>query len=115
MNYTWRLDRIKRKTTSDVTNAIVQTYWTKIGTNDDGIQGSFAGATPFTIESSNSENFIPYENLTSEIILGWIKSVVVNDYEQRVNSVIAKEIEDQINTETEDSESDFPWNTNTEE
>ena len=36
MNYTWKLDRIKRKTTSDVTNAIVQTYWTKTGTDDAG-------------------------------------------------------------------------------
>ena len=92
MNYTWKLDRIKRKTTSDVTNAIVQTYWTKTGIDDDGNEGYFKGATPFPLETVDSENFVAYEDLTSEIILGWIQSVVVGDYEKHVNTKIASTI-----------------------
>ena len=99
MNYTWKLDRIRRKTTSDVTNAIVQTYWTKTGTDDDGNEGTFSGATPFPLESVDSENFVAYEDLTSDIVLGWIKSVVIGD---------AK-----VSPEAEDNEADFPWTTET--
>ena len=114
MNYTWKLDRIKRKTTSDVTNAIVQTYWTKTGTDDAGNEGSFSGATPFPLETVDSENFIAYEALTSETILGWIQGVVVGDYEEHVNGQIAKMIDATVSPENEDNEADFPWTTSTE-
>jgi hypothetical protein len=111
MNYTWKLDRIKRKTTSDVTNAIVQTYWTKTGTDDNGVEGTFSGATPFPLETVDSENFVAYEDLTADIVLGWIKSVVVGDYEAHVNAQIAKEIDAKVSPENEDNEADFPWTT----
>jgi hypothetical protein len=114
MNYTWKLDRIKRKTTSDVTNAIVQTYWTKTGTDDAGNEGTFSGATPFPLETVDSENFIAYEDLTSETILGWIQGVVVGDYEEHVNGQIAKMIDATVSPENEDNEADFPWTTSTE-
>ena len=113
MNYTWKLDSIKRKTTSDVTNAIVQTYWTKTGTDDNGVEGTFSGATPFPLETVDSENFVAYENLTADIVLGWIKSVVVGDYEAHVNGQIAKQIDEKVSPETEDKEADFPWTTET--
>lgn len=114
MEYTWKLERLKRKTTSSVTNAVVQTNWTKTGTNENGVSGTFSGATPFELESVDSENFVSYENLTEEKILEWIKSVVVGGYEEHVNEQIAKQIEEQVNPETEDSEVDFPWTTETE-
>ena len=114
MNYTWKLDRIKRKTTSDVTNAIVQTYWTKTGTDDAGNEGTFSGATPFPLETVDADNFIAYDQLTADIVLGWIKDVVVGDYEAHVNAQIAKEIDAKVSPEAEDNEADFPWTTETE-
>jgi hypothetical protein len=114
MNYTWKLERIKRKTTSNVTNAIVHAYWTKIGTDDAGNVGTCSGSTPFPLETVDSANFIEYEQLNSDIILGWIQDEVVGDYEEHVNGEIARMIDATVSPETEDKEADFPWTTETE-
>lgn len=108
MNYTWKLTGLKRKDSSNLKNIIVQTYWEKIGTDDKGNVGSFYGATPFDLSSVDPNNFIAYEDLTEEIIIGWIQSVVVGLYEDHVNAQIQKQI-DEIAHPTTEVTSDFPW------
>jgi len=109
MNYTWEITGIKRKNTSDLSNVIVQTYWKKVGTDEDGNQGTFSGATPFDLSTVDPDNFVEYEDLTEEMVLSWIQSVVVGGYEDHVNGVIAKQIEDQVNPVTEDNGNALPW------
>lgn len=93
MEYTWEITDLKTIDANGVENAVVQTYWKKTGIDENGNEGSFAGATPFTQASINPDNFIPFSGLTEEIILGWIKAVVVNNYEEHVNSQIQKQID----------------------
>ena len=113
MNYTWEITSIKRKDTSTLNNIIVQTYWRKTGTDENGNTGSFAGATPFDLSTVDPENFVAYEDLTEEMVLGWIQSVVVGGYEEHVNEKIAEEIDQQANPVTEVTEG-FPWSPVTE-
>jgi hypothetical protein len=93
MTYTWKVTGVKTVDTQDVTDAIVQTYWEKTGTDENGNQGTFTGATPFLQSSINPENFIPYGELTEEIVLGWIQAVIVDEYEEHVNEQIQKQID----------------------
>jgi len=93
MTYTWKITEIKTVDTENVANAVVQTYWQKIGTDENGNEGIFTGATPFLQSSINTESFIPYTQLTQEIVLGWIQGVVVGSYEEHVNSTIQKQID----------------------
>jgi hypothetical protein len=112
MNYTWKLKSLKRKDTENIKNIIVQTYWEKIGTNENEITGSFHGATPFDLTTIDPNNFVEYEDLTEEMILEWVKSVVVDSYEEHVNQQIEKQIQEKENPATEVTE-EFPWdNTN---
>jgi hypothetical protein len=92
MTYTWKITGVKTIDTEDVTDAIVQTYWEKTGTDTDGNTGTFSGATPFLQSLINPETFIPYTELTEEIVLGWIQNVVVESYEEHVNEKIQKQI-----------------------
>ena len=108
MNYTWEITSIKRKDTSTLSNIIVQTYWKKIGTDENGNTGSFCGATPFDLSTVDPDNFVAYEDLTEEMVLGWIQSVVVGGYEEHVNEKIAEEIDKQVNPVTEVTEG-FHW------
>jgi len=108
MNYTWKLTSLKRKDSESLKNIIVQTYWEKIGTDENGNTGSFQGATPFDLSSVDPNNFTSYEDLTEEIVLGWIQSVVVNDYERHVNEKIKEQIDAKVNPVTEVT-SGFPW------
>ena len=111
MTYTWSVTSIKTKneTNSDgvtLTDAVVQTYWKKTGTDSDGNIGEFAGATPFTAVDVPAGEFVALEDLTEATVLGWIQALVVDDYEAHVNGVIQKQIDDRAI-----SEPALPWAT----
>jgi hypothetical protein len=108
ITYTWKITGLKTKDVSeDKPAAVVQTYWQKIGTDEDGNEGTFSGATPFTVDPSDESGpFIPFEDLTEEDVLDWIKTVVVGGYADHVNGQIAKQIEEKISPVIENR---LPW------
>lgn len=110
MNYTWKITGLKRLNSPNIKNIVVQTYWKKIGTDSDGNIGEFSGATPFESSSVNVDEFIEYEDLTEEMVLEWIKGIVVGSYEEHVNQQIQKQIDQKINPLIE-TNNEFPWGT----
>lgn len=104
ITYTWEITSLKTKTDGVNENAVVQTYWRKTGTDEHGHTGTFEGATPFSAANVPPEEFIPFEQLTEETVLNWIKSVVVGDYEQHVNRRIQAKID-----EHHVSQPGLPW------
>ena len=110
LTYTWKIERIGKKTTSTIEDAIVQTHWIVTGTNSDGVSGTFTGATPFKLSTVDPTNFVSYENLTEETVLEWIKNVVNSDpsYKNHIDSKILEEIEDTKEPTTVVT-SGFPW------
>ena len=115
ITYTWKLTSFKKVSKAGIEDAVFQTYWEKEGTDEFGNKGKFVGATPFDINQIDPENFTPYEDLTEEIVLGWIKGVVVDSYEQHVNEQITKAIDAIAHPVTDHSEhlNTFPWSTGT--
>ena len=93
ITYTWAVTGMKVTKAGTLNNYVVQTYWTKTGTADDGKTGVFRGATPFTPDPSQTD-FVPFDQLTQEVVLEWIKPVVTGSYEDHVNAAIAKAIAD---------------------
>ncbi|NDC96556.1 hypothetical protein EB077_14725, partial [bacterium] len=87
----------------------VQTFWKKIGTDQDGITGEFSGATPFDPEQVDPNNFISFENLTEDQVLGWIKYIVVGEYENHVNQKIQEIIDSKRQPISEVISPNFPW------
>lgn len=114
ITYTWSLTSLKKKSTGALDDIIVQTYWQKKGTDEDGIEGTFSGATPFDPDQADPENFTTFEELTEEQVLGWIQTIVVGSYEQHVNEKIAEQIESKKNPVSEVSSGAFPWSPPTE-
>lgn len=108
ITYTWKITGLKTKDASDdKPAAVVQTYWQKIGTDENGNEGTFSGATPFTVDSSDESGpFIPFEDLTEEDVLDWIKTVVVGGYADHVNGQIEKQIEEKISPVVDNR---LPW------
>ena len=106
ITYTWKVTSVKVKDADSLKNAIVQTYWEKIGVDEAGNTGTFNGATPFTPDLEKADSFVPYEQLTEENVLDWIKSVVTGEYEQHVNRQIQKQIDQKVN---QVKEADMPW------
>ncbi len=107
ITYTWKVTGVKVKDEGANTNAIVQTYWQKIGTDENNNTGTFSGATPFTSSTmTNGNTFVPFNELTEETVLSWIKNVVTGNYEEHVNAQIAKQIQDKIIPVAEPA---LPW------
>lgn len=107
ITYTWAVTSLKTRTEGSNENAVVQTYWTKTGTDELGNTGSFSGATPFTTTTMpEGSTFVPLADLTEAMVLGWIQAKVVGSYEEHVNAQIAKQIDEKIN---EIAETPLPW------
>lgn len=107
ITYTWAVTSLKTRNEGSNANAVVQTYWKKTGTDENGVTGEFSGATPFTSTTMpEGSTFIPFEQLTEETVLEWIKDVVVGSYEEHVNAQIAKQIAEKA---TPITEATMPW------
>jgi len=107
ITYTWKVTSVKTKTENGNENAVVQTYWTKTGVDEDGHEGTFSGATPFTsLNMPEGSTFVPFNELTEATVLGWIQAVVIGGYEEHVNAQIQKQIDEKHNPIVE---ADMPW------
>ena len=85
-------------------DAVVQTYWKCTGTDADGNEGSFSGATPFSAENVPAGSFVAFADLTEATVLGWIQAVVVDGYMDHVQEQIQKQIDSATVQEP-----DLPW------
>jgi hypothetical protein len=109
MTYTWKIMSMKVKNSSELNDVVVQTYWIKTGVDEHGNEGAFTGATPFDLNTVDPTKFVPLTDLTEEMVLGWIKSIVINEYERHVNERIQQQIDEKINVITELKDSSLPW------
>lgn len=105
MEYSWKVTGLKLKDENGVKDAVIQTYWIKKGIDKEGNEGIFAGATPFTVD--DVDNFIPFEELTEDIVLSWIKAEAIGGYEQHINQTIQDQIDQQKEKEINGDE--LPW------
>lgn len=110
LTYTWKLKSLKKTDTADFQDIIVQTYWECTGTDEDGDTGTFHGATPFKAQDVDGDGFITYADLTEEIILGWVQSIVTGGYKDHVDEQIMKQINETKNPVVEVTDN-FPWST----
>jgi hypothetical protein len=111
--YEWKVTGIKKVNSENIDEAIVGTQWKVICTDEDGNTGEFVGATPFNLQSIDTGSFTPYENLTEEQVLGWIKNVVSGssstNYWDHIQGQMNKQISRSKLSFTEVSEVSLPW------
>ena len=100
ITYTWQITNLKKYDEfEDNIDVVVHARWKRVGTDEDGNTGEFNGATPLRLPDSGSANvsgsFTPFEQLTEETILGWIKNEIasLNGYEEHIVSAITKQID----------------------
>jgi hypothetical protein len=113
LTYEWKLTGLKKQNGENLNDVVVGTNWKLTGTDEDGFQGTFNGATPFSISSVNPTNFTEYNSLTEEQVLGWVMSHVSGssntNYMSHINEVILRDINSKKWTRMEVMETDLPW------
>lgn len=97
--YEWSVQQLKVSDSGSLQNVVIQTYWGLKATDENGNFGVFNGATPFNINQVNSGSFIPFEQLTEETIISWIKEQVysVRYVKDNIDRVIDKQIREKTN------------------
>ena len=110
--YTVRNLKVKDEVNADgvtLTNAVVQTYWSVTGTDEEGNEGKFSGATPFSAANVPAGSFTAFADLEEATVIGWIEGVVNGDldYKSHIDGQIQNDIDRNVATEV--SGENLPW------
>jgi hypothetical protein len=110
----WKITQIKKTTNDSVDNAIIGTRWEVKGIDENGNDGLFTGATPFTLDQINPDNFVPYNELTEEIVLDWIKGYVsgsnrATNYWDHISDRINTQIKEKTSIISSVEAVNLPW------
>lgn len=111
MNYKFSVNRLGREDHEQFKDVVTQVYWRLVGTDTDGTEGAFAGATPIEDLSQLDElTFVAYDDLKEETIIEWIEAMLGNNpsYKQHILDRIADEIHKK-RTRKEAGGFDLPW------
>jgi hypothetical protein len=110
MNYAWAVTGMTGANIATESNVIVNVQWTCTGEDADGSEGIFNGATPLTVGDIDPSTFVPYDQLTQELVLSWVQPIVMNnkDYWKHINEQIEKQIIAKKESVTPDIP--LPWN-----
>lgn len=112
VNYTWQVTQMWVLDTDPQTpEFVVQAAYTVLGeeTVDGALYTSEIQNTAFFEMDPSQETFIPYADLTNEIVIGWVKSQLgesgVENYEYCIADQIANKITPPVTPQTEP----LPW------
>jgi hypothetical protein len=72
-----------------------------------GAQGAFYGGQSTYKNDPSEPGFIPYDNLTQEIVLGWVYASL-GDQKAEIEATLTAKVEKQLNPTTAQG---VPWNT----
>jgi hypothetical protein len=113
LTYRWAVKSLQVKNETSQTGAahdkaVVQTYWECVGVNENGTEGNFQGATPFTSVDVPEGEFTAFEDLTEAIVLKWIQDHVamMPNYQEHIDEQILRQID---GIENVVSDAPMPW------
>ncbi len=98
MNINWQVQNMTR----DLSNGFVINVAWSCTASQDSASAFYGGTTVYTQES---DNFIPYDDLTEEIVLGWVYEALGGQKAEIEASLTAK-VEKQLNPTTANG---MPW------
>jgi hypothetical protein len=88
ITYTWEIVALECIVDSNgLHNAVDAVHWRYHGTNSNNITASYIGVT--NVGQPNPEEFIDYENLTTEIVAQWLETIVsLEDIRENISNEI---------------------------
>jgi hypothetical protein len=106
--YTWNVTALYTETIAGEQNYVVIANYEVVGT-DGTYSASLSNIARFSTE--NVDNFTPYEDLTNEIVIGWIQDELGVDGVSNLEACIQGQIDSQINPPTVPQNTPLPWAT----
>jgi hypothetical protein len=106
--YTWNVTALYTETIAGEQNYVVIANYEVVGT-DGTYSASLSNIARFSTESMSP--FIPYEDLTNDIVIGWIQAELGVDGVNNLEACIQGQIDSQINPPVVPVNTPLPWST----
>ena len=104
--FTWIVKQLLTQTIDGEQNYVVVANYEVTGV-DGEYSSSISDSARFS--TANVDNFIPYDQLTNDIVVGWIKSVLGPDTVANYEESIQGQINNQINPPVTPQNTPLPW------
>jgi hypothetical protein len=104
--YTWAVTALYTQTIGTEQDYVVIANYEVVGT-DETYSASLSNIARFSTESVTP--FIPYEDLTEEIVIGWIQQDLGVDGVANLEACIQGQIDSQINPPVVPVNTPLPW------
>ena len=106
INYTWKVTDLYTQTIDGKEDYVVLAHCETIG-----VDGEYSASVPNVIQFSTQEvgTFIPYADLTEELIVGWIKEVLTEEGVLAIEESIANQIDTEKNPPVTPEITPLPW------
>ena len=106
INYTWKVTQLLTETIEGNENYVVIAHCETIG-----VDGEYSATVPNVIQFSTEDVtvFIPYEDLTEEMVITWIKESLGEEGVLSIEASIQAQIEAQKNPPVTPQETPLPW------
>jgi hypothetical protein len=105
-NYTWAVTALYTQTIADEQDYVVIANYEVIGV-DGSHTASLSNTARFSTESVST--FIPYADLTNEIVIGWIQQELGVNGVNSIEACIQGQINSQINPPVVPQNTPLPW------
>lgn len=106
-NFTWKVTRLYTQTIEGKSDYVVISTYETIGVDGD-YTASLSNMAQFSTE--DVAVFIPYADLTEEIVIGWIKESLGENGINSIESCINGQINSQKNPPVSPKATPLPWN-----
>ncbi len=106
INYTWKIKNLWTKTIDGQQDYVVIAAY-----DVTGVDGEFTSSLSNTAQFSTASvsEFVPYADLTEEIVLGWIQSELGENGLLSITACIEGQIESQKNPPVSPEITPLPW------
>ena len=106
--YNWNVTALYTETIAGEQNYVVIANYEVVGV-DGTYSASLSNIARFSTD--NVDNFTPYEDLTNEIVIGWIQAELGVDGVSNLEACIQGQIDSQINPPVVPQNTPLPWET----
>jgi hypothetical protein len=104
--YTWTITNLYTQTIDGKEDYVVNAIYDVVGVEGD-YTASLSNIARFSTD--NVETFVPYADLTNEIVIGWIQDELGVDGVANLEACIQGQIDSEINPPVSPENTPLPW------
>lgn len=96
MIYTYKVVNTTIKDSADLSKIVVSCSWYKQGENENGHTGKCYSKTDFDMTQIDASLFVPFDELTEEIVLSWIEISLSETDHTYLNNCIEQDLNSKL-------------------